>query len=100
MCERVPSKDGEDYHLAGIYESEVYETCYEDKGFLFKALVKEHGRCVGKIYIDDENDKSKEIGWSFLRREQYTDCAKTYLKETWVTLYSAAPTKTIEYHYL
>lgn len=100
MCERVPSKKcDDDYSLSCFNKTDVYETCCEDKGELFKSLVKAHGRCVSKIYLDTEG-KPKEIGWVFLKKEKYEDSPKTYLQETWVTLYSKPPTKTTEYYYL
>ena len=59
-------------------------------GLLYKAMLKEHGRCTGRMYVDSP-EGPKAIGWCFLRRRKYDDCAETYLCETWVTLYHEPP---------
>jgi hypothetical protein len=83
-------------------ESGVYETFTNDKGELYKLLVREYGRCISKVYIDslEESGDHKAIGWVFEKRVKYDDCNKTYLLETWVTLHKSEPVKTIEYKYL
>jgi len=42
-----------------IGESGVYETRFDDIEDLFKALQKEYGRCVSKVYIDTDNGSGK-----------------------------------------
>ena len=76
-------------------ESGVYETFTDSPGELFRSCQKEYGRCVGKVYIGD----GQAIGWVFQKRMQYDDCQETFLLETWITLHSALPVKTIEYQY-
>ena len=76
-----------------------YETCFTDKGKLYKSLMREYGRCVGKVYIDKDG-KQLSVGWVFQKRRKYDDCNKTFLQEVWATLHSAPPTRTVEYHYL
>ena len=80
-------------HRAG--DSDVYETFTEDRGELYHAMQREYGRCVGKVYVDD----GQPIGWVFQKRKQYDDSPETFLLETWVTVHSGPPTKTIENHY-
>ena len=79
-------------------ESDVYESAYDDKGDLFRALRREYGRCASRVYVDTDKG-SKPIGWVFEGRAKYDDCNETYLRETWVTIHDAPPTKTVEYHY-
>lgn len=79
-------------------DSDVYESAYDNVGELYRVLVKEHGRCIGKIFVE-ENDRIKHIGWEFQKRRKYTDTNESYLAETIVTLHTAEPTKTVEYHY-
>ena len=79
-------------------DSEVYESCAETPGELFKSLRKSFGRCTSKVYID-RGDKSVHIGWVFQKLEKYTDCNDKYLAETWVTLHEKKPTHTVAVHY-
>jgi len=83
----------------GLGESEVYESFTGDKGELYRDLVKEHGRCVSKVYIDLKDEPYKHIGWVFQKRKKYDDSDKTFVAETWVDVHTAEPTKTIKYHY-
>ena len=80
-------------------DSGVYETSYETTGALYRAMRKEYGRCTGRVMIDDKGGRSKPIGWVFLKRDRYDDCNDTFLSETWVTVHTAPPTKTIKYQY-
>lgn len=90
----------------------VYETWTDDKGKLFRSLQKEYGRCVSRVYRDTD-EGTKSIGWVFEKRMEYDDGPypryddygnrvkpDTYVREVWVTLHQAPPTKTIEYHYV
>ena len=79
-------------------ESDVYETGYSTVGELFRAVRREYGRCISRVYVDRAND-AKPIGWVFERRAKYDDCNQTYLQHTWVTIHDALPTKTVKYHY-
>jgi hypothetical protein len=67
-------------------ETDVYEIFTDSKGELFKSLQKKRGRCSGKMYIDDQAGKPKQIGWIFSKRVKYTDCNDTFLQSTWVTV--------------
>ena len=90
-------KNATENYISG--DSGLYEPFTDDSGKLYRSLQREYGKCVSKVYIDDENGKSKPIGWVFQKRQKYDDCNKTYLLETWVTLHEEEPTKTTEYHY-
>lgn len=93
-------------------ESGVYETYFEDDeiGKLFRSLQQEYGRCTSKVYIDTD-EGTKQIGWVFEKRMEYEDSRPryddygrrqkpdTYIREVWVTVHEAPPTKTTEYHY-
>lgn len=79
-------------------ESDVYETYTEEKGQLYRHMVREYGRCIGKIYVETK-EGTKEVGWVFLKRQKYSDCKETYLQETWVTVHTGPPEKTIKYQY-
>lgn len=93
-------------------DPDVYETACDTPAEVYRALLKQHvGRCVGKVYVDMAGagnsglvdaggHQSMHVGWTFVRREKYEDTGGTYLLETWVTLHSAPPTKSIEYHYV
>ena len=80
-----------------LNESDIYETFTNDRGELYRSLQKEYGRCISKVYVGETD--IKEIGWVFVKREMYNDCNETYLQETWITVHTKKPTKTIKYHY-
>jgi hypothetical protein len=79
-------------------ESPVYETGFDTPGEVYRASLREHGRCTGKVYVDKDG-KALPVGWVFLRRAQYDDCKETYLQETWVTLHTSPDTLTRTPHY-
>jgi hypothetical protein len=68
-------------------------------GDIFREMVKEHGRCTGKVYVDYLHRDSKygpyPVGWVFQKRVKYDDCKETYLQEVWVTLLDKYETKII-----
>lgn len=61
-----------------------FEAFTDDLGELFRALRSEYGRCVSKVYVDATDGKVRAVGWVFVKRVEYTDSAKTYLREVWV----------------
>lgn len=80
-------------------ESGVYETNCETHGELFRAMRKEYGRCVGRVHVYREG-KTLDVGWIFLKRDRYDDSRETFLRETWVTVHKAPPTRPpLEFHY-
>ena|ERR1017187_6129254 len=83
------------------YES-MYDIC--ERRELYKSLVTEYGRCTGKCYVDVTNaqgiSQAKAIGWVFIKRTKYDDCAETFLQETWVSLMTKPPKLHYEYFYL
>lgn len=71
----------------GIGESDEYEPFTNNPGELFRALRKEYGRCVSRVYVDaPEGGLPIVVGWVFVGRQKYEDDPKqTYLREVWVT---------------
>lgn len=83
-----------------IGSSDVYDTGVDNKGELFRAAQRAHGKCLGYVYVDRPNGKPRKIGWMFSKKVRYEDqSAEFYVRETWVTVHKAPPTKTIQYHY-
>ena len=76
--------------------SGVYETYTDKVSELFRAMQKEYGRCVSKMYVDVKNG-AKHIGWVFQKRKQYDDCKDTFILETWVSVHEQKDT--IQAHY-
>lgn len=85
-----------------ITDPDFQETKYSDNGVLYKALVKEYGRCISKQYIEMGKiigyNNRVQIGWVFAKRETYTDAKKpikkdrdTFICETWVSVHSKKP---------
>ena len=81
-------------------ESGVFETFTDDRGKLYKSLVKQHGRCISGVFIDKKDGSVKKVGWVFIKRVKYEDCNETYLQEVWVSLHTAPPTVTKQEHFL
>ena len=79
-------------------DSGEYEPFTDDLGRLFRSCQREYGRCVGKVYAEQEDGPGIPIGWVFEKRRQFTDCAETYMAETWVTIL-ARPTETVQQRY-
>lgn len=75
------------------------ESAFENKGDLYRSCLKEYGRCTGKLYIDDSNDKPKQIGWCFSKREKYSDSNESFLMETFISIHKDYPVTTVKYHY-
>lgn len=88
-------------------ESGPQEAYTDDPGELFRALRREYGRCIGKVYVDDRSGDPalvRAVGWVFVKRMRYEDARPgdpdpTYLREVWVTLHDAPDTVTRERHY-
>lgn len=55
-------------------------------GELFRAMRREHGRCVSKVFLDRPDGSAQHIGWVFNKRERYEDTGEPYLRETWVSV--------------
>lgn len=85
----------ERYRLEG---SEVYESCCDTRGYLFRIMRSEYGRCTGRVLVTTQGG-DRQVGWVFVKRQKYDDSDDTFLMETWVTVHMGPPTKTIEYHY-
>jgi hypothetical protein len=80
-------------------DSDVYETGFADPGDLYREFQKEYGRCTGKVHVDAPDGKILDVGWVFQKRKKYTDVNETYLLETWVTLHTAPPKRSVTYNY-
>jgi len=65
---------------------EVEGTVFEDMtpGEAYRWLVKEYGRCTGKVYRDTES-APLHCGWVFIKRDKYEDTGEPYTREVWVT---------------
>ena len=79
-----------------IYETEPYETAFTDKGKLFKACCKEFGKCISKVYID-QDDKAVPVGWVFEKSQKYQDTNEKYIQETWITVFKSEPVKEVRW---
>ena len=86
------------YGNSGVYESWATE---DDVGRLFHELQKEHGRCIGKMYVEGKSDtQPKHIGWVFQKREKYTDTKQPYILETWISLHKSPEKRYVDYDYM
>lgn len=92
-------------------EDPLTETVHETTGDLFRSLSGRDrsrpwealGRCTGKVYVETEPGKHRQVGWHFTARNPEPvnrgDEQPTGLREAWVTVHEAAPTVTTTYHY-
>ena len=80
-------------------ETDVYETAYANLGDLYRALAKEYGRCTCTVHIDRKDAAPLTVGWVFVQRVKYDDSDKTYLRETWVTVYAEKPAVSVKLKY-
>jgi hypothetical protein len=69
-----------------IGETDIYETFTDNKGDLFRSLQNEYGRCVSKIFIDDLDGKTKQVGWVFEKKQKYDDVNEFFILETWIVI--------------
>jgi hypothetical protein len=79
-------------------ESDVTESYCETPGEVYREAQKEYGRCVGACYVDSDG-APKKVGWVFQGRSQYEDTGETYLREVWVEVHTAPPTRTVQNHF-
>lgn len=82
-----------------IGESDVFESCYSTPSEVYRGAMREHGRCIGKVYVD-RGGSVLHVGWVFQKRVKYDDCDETFLRETWVTIHSAQDTVTRHVNYV
>lgn len=95
-------------------ETQPYETHCTTPGELFKEMQSEYGRCVSRVYRD-KKDRTVAVGWVFEKRMLYEGWSRVdswgdrkakpdeddyYIREVWVTVHTAPPTRTVEYHVL
>ena len=68
-----------------------FESRFTERGEAYRGMQSEHGRCTGKMYMDGPDGQPHHVGWVFVKRRKYDDCAQTFLAETWVTVRKGAP---------
>lgn len=93
-----------------ISDPEFVETRFSNKSELYRSLVKEYGKCVSKVYIDD----GVQIGWVFERRVKYDDVRSSkafkhmskierdncsFICSTWVSVHMAKPMVTTQNYF-
>lgn len=81
-------------------DKNLTETAFEDIGLLYRNLVQFYGRCVSKVFIDTMTKETIQVGWVFRKRvnaEDREDPKRTFLQETWVSVFSGLPE--IKKHY-
>ena len=77
----------------GLGDSPLYDAETDDRGTVFRACQKEHGRCTGYVYADC-GDGPKRTGWVFEKKCKYEDANEYYIQRVWVSLYDSPPTVT------
>jgi hypothetical protein len=82
-----------------IDETEPYETSAETTGELYRACLKEYGRCVSSMYVDTK-EKTLRVGWVFEGRDKYEDTEETYLRQVWVAVVDGPEVVTRKVNYI
>jgi len=84
-----------DVNCLSYSEVEDWSVC-DTPTAVYKAAIKEYGRCVSKIYMDT-NDPKKPcyVGWVFEKRRRYEDADKYYIQETWIAPLTKYETKVV-----
>ena len=80
----------QNYHCG---ESGFCETRFDNLSDLYKSLIREFGRCTGKMFVDSKNGKPQQTGWVFIKKVKYEDCKEYYLQEVWVEVSKTKPYK-------
>jgi len=62
---------------------------------VYRAAIKEYGRCISKMYIDDKNNEAQHIGWVFEKKCYYEDTKEPYIQRTWIVPLLSIETKVI-----
>ena len=62
---------------------------------VYHAALKEYGRCMSKMYIDNKDGKARHVGWVFEKKCRYEDTNEPYIQETWITPLLSYETKHI-----
>jgi hypothetical protein len=69
-----------------------YLTNLTTPGDLYRACVKQHGKCLGKMYVGE--DKPQQVGWIFFRKATNKD---EYDQEVWITVFQKLPVKHVSW---
>lgn len=75
-----------DNHINGEDVINIGDSIIDDVKSLYKYGLSDFGRCIGKIYIDDDDNSAKHVGYIFVKRVKYTDCDETFLQEVWFSI--------------
>jgi hypothetical protein len=84
-------------YIVGEEEIALEDSIFDGKteGDIYRWCLKEHGRCIGKVYVDN----GTPVGWVYVKTDHYEDTREPYLLETWVTLVDKDETvRNVEYH--
>lgn len=84
----------------GLGTGEPYETAFDTTGGLYRACVKQFGRCVGAKHTEvrggvfDTVVGSRQIGWVFLKKAPVDmgGCVETH-----VTVYTKPPKRVVSW---
>jgi hypothetical protein len=83
--------DGEK-RFSGGGGDDPYLTRYTTTGDLYRACVKQYGKCLGKMYVGE--DKPQQVGWIFFRKATNKD---EYDQEVWITVFKKLPIKRVSW---
>ena len=68
------------------YDYPLEDSIIDNLKDLYHFGLKEYGKCISKIYIDDKQGNPSHIGYMFVKKMKYEDCNEYFLCETWLSL--------------
>ena len=60
---------------------------------VYHVALKEYGRCVSKIYIDNKDGSTRHVGWVFKKKCRYGDANESYINESYIQETRITPLK-------
>ena len=72
-------------YIYGEEKTPLNETVIADLKSLYKFGLKNHGRCVTKIFVD-RTKKAFHVGYVFEKKCWYEDTREPFITETWLSI--------------
>lgn len=90
----IENLDEEDEKRMGLGGEPPHESAFDNTGDLYRACMKEYGRCTSYVYVDGKDGKPKKIGWVFVKKAPNGEKG---VQQTWVSVFSTPPRRVNEW---
>ena len=78
--------DADSQCIYSEYDTPIEKTDINNLTDLYHFGVKEYGKCISKMHVDDKEGNAKHIGYVFHKKQHYEDSKGSYLMETWLSM--------------